>query len=57
MSLEQNWKILVQNLRNRGINESYACIMSGERVVDTYNRGRDDYSDHIRFVWHVTTGE
>ena len=57
MSLEQNWKILVQNLRNRGNNESYSWIMSGERIVNVYNRGRDDDSEHICFVCHVTAGE
>ena len=57
MSLEQNWKVLIQNLRNRGINESFAWIMSGKEVVDTYNRGREDDSEHIRFVCHVIAGE
>ena len=57
MSLEQNWKVLIQNLRNRGINESFAWIMSGKEVVDTYNRGREDDSEHIRFVCHAIAGE
>ena len=57
MSLEQNWKVVIQNLRNRGINESFAWIMSGKEFVDTYNRGREYDYEHIRFVCHVTDGE
>ena len=57
MSLEQSWKVMVQDMKNRGNNESYAWIMSGERVVDIYNRGSDDDAKHICFVCHVTAGE
>ena len=57
MCLEQDWKMMVQRMISRGINESYSWIMSGERVVDIYNRGTDNDAEHIRFVCHVTAEE
>ncbi len=38
------------------MNILYAFIV-GKKVVDTYNRGRDDDSELIRFVCHITAGE
>ena len=54
MSLERDWKMMVQRMISRSINESYSWIMSGKRVVDIFNRGTDDDAEHIRFVCHGT---
>ena len=36
MCLGRDWKMMVQHMISRGINNYYSWIMPGERVVDIY---------------------
>ena len=44
--LERNWKIKVQNLIARGINDSYSWILSGQGLVESYNSGNTENQIH-----------
>ena len=35
--LERNWKTKVHSLVARGINDTYSWILSGQRLVESYN--------------------
>ena len=49
MSLERQWKSLVEDLRRRGQDSSFAWINAGARIVEEYNN-RDDTDERILFI-------
>ena len=56
MSLERRWKLLIEDMRGRGIDNSYAWINAGARIVETYNN-RDDIDEHIIFTIYISPSE
>ena len=53
MSLEQKWKMAVQNMRQWGIHESYALMQAGHRIIKFHNEGTSSAAGRISFVSHV----
>ena len=49
MSLERQWKYLVENLRRRGQDYVFSWINAGSQIVEDYN-SRDDMNENIRFI-------
>jgi hypothetical protein len=52
MSLERDWKLLVEEMRSRGQNNTYLWINAGSRIVEAYNEGNSN--NNILFVCCVT---
>ncbi len=44
--LEHNWKIRVQNLSARGINDTPSWILAGQSLVESYNSGNTENQIH-----------
>ena len=56
MSLERSWKLLIEDMRTRGIDDSYAWIDAGARIVETYNN-RYDIDERIIFTRCISPRE
>ena len=56
MSLERSWKLLIEDMRTRGIDDSYAWIDAGARIVEGYNN-RYDIDERIIFTRCISPRE
>ena len=52
MSLERDWKLLVDEMIRFGQNNTFSWINAGARIVNVYNQGNRE--EHIRFVCCIT---
>ena len=52
MSLEREWKLIIEDMIYFGQNNTFSWINAGARIVNAYNQGNRD--EHIRFVCCVT---
>jgi hypothetical protein len=52
MSLEQDWKLIVEEMIHFGQNNTFSWINAGARIVNVYNQGKRD--EHIHFVCCIT---
>ena len=50
------WKLLIEDMRSRSIDNSYAWINAGARIVETYNN-RDDIDERIIFARCISPRE
>ena len=48
MSIERDWKLLVEDMRMHGQNSTFSWLNTGSRIVNAYNQGTAN--EQIRFV-------